>query len=72
MWIAAPFNREVLAVDTGSAVRGKHIDVCIPDPHEYRKMYGTYRINVYRLGKLTRSEARRWKPAAVSAAKHLK
>jgi hypothetical protein len=63
LWVGAPVNRMLLAVDGGSAVRGLHIDVCIPDPNEYKKMCNkTGSYNVWKLGKMNKKQARSWKP----------
>jgi hypothetical protein len=63
LWVAKPYNRLLVAVDCGGAVDGLHIDVCLPTVAEFWPMRNaTLRARVWRMGRLSRSEARRWRP----------
>jgi 3D (Asp-Asp-Asp) domain-containing protein len=66
--IGHPVNRKVLVVDCGPAVRSNQVDVCFIWSKHYKAFekaqgeYGTRRVNVWKVGKVSREEARRWKP----------
>jgi hypothetical protein len=61
-YLGKPFNKRYISVDTGSAVHGNHIDVCIIDGKTFLKMNGKYKVKVWKLAKLNRKQARAWKP----------
>jgi len=66
--IGDPVNRKVLVVDCGPGVRADQVDVCFIWSKQYRAFMkaqaarGTRRVNVWKVGKVSREEARRWKP----------
>jgi hypothetical protein len=64
LWVGSPVNRMLLAVDTGGAVNGRHIDVCVPDARAFLNSGHIHgRAKVWRLGRMTRAQARSWKPS---------
>jgi hypothetical protein len=66
LWIGAPVNRMLLAVDTGGAVNGLHVDVCVPDALEFlRRQDIRGRSHVWRLGWMNQKQARQWRPRSV-------
>ena len=68
--IGAPVNRIVLACDTGPGVRSNQVDICYIWAKHYKAFdkaqgaYGTRKVNVWKVGKLTREAARKWRPKA--------
>ena len=65
LWVAKPFNRLVIAVDTGPDIQGHRIDMCFVNARDFLD-HGNIdqRVRVWKVGKLTRAQARRWKPEA--------
>jgi 3D (Asp-Asp-Asp) domain-containing protein len=75
LWVGYPVNGMMLAVDTGPGVRGKHLDICCPDPALFRRIDKWCQtqepratVRVWKLGKLTRAQARAWTPTRVEVA----
>lgn len=64
LWVGDPFRRLVLAVDTGSAVRGRHVDVCCYWPEDFRRFRNVCRsgVRVWKVGEMDVDEAREWAP----------
>lgn len=66
LWIGSPVNRLVVGVDTGGQVHGLHLDICEPNPKKYLALGRALdrwkgRVNVWRIGKLSKEQARRWR-----------